>query len=256
MRFLVFILLLSFSVGSLSGERQPWNRLAESREVLQGAEVSTGTISLDLPGVTQDGSSVNLGVEIDHPMEADRYIEKVYVFADRNPSPEVLDLQLSPHLGTVRFNTRIRLNESQRVIVLARNNDGEWFGETQEVRVTISGCLSRGGANNDNRMQARARGPSPLASGETGEIRTLINHPMETGLREDNRGRTIPQNIIETMTVANGDGPLLEATFYRSLSANPRLFFGIQPKSSQDLTLTWTEDTGETTTAEVSLRVN
>ncbi|MCH8475525.1 MAG: thiosulfate oxidation carrier complex protein SoxZ [Opitutales bacterium] len=255
MRFLIISLLFSFSALSLPADRQPWNRLAESREILQGAEVATGTISLDLPGVTQDGSSVNLGVEIDHPMKTDRFIEKVYVFAARNPSPEVLDLRLSPQLGTVRFNTRIRLNESQQVIVLARNNHNEWFGEAQEVRVTVSGCLSQGGGQDSNIMQARARGPAPLRSGETGEVRTLINHPMETGLRE-HRGRTIPQNIIETMTVANGEDILLEATFHRSLSANPRLFFGIQPERSQDLTLTWTEDTGKTATAEVSLQVN
>lgn len=254
MRNLSFFLFLVFSTLSVSADRQPWNRLAESRDLLDGATVTTGSISLDLPGVTQDGSSVNLAVSIDHPMGEDRFIDRIHVFADRNPSPQVLDLHLKPGLGVAEFSTRLRLNESQRVIVLARNNEGDWFGESQEVRVTVSGCLSRGGDSGANNMQARARGPAPLAARETGEIRTLINHPMETGLRE-HRGRTVPQNIIETFAVTNGDGPLLEATFHRSLAANPRLFFGIRPSNSQDLTLTWTEDTGETATAKVRVEV-
>ena len=256
MRSLPIFLLLLFTTLSLSAARQPWDRIGATRDLLDGASVTPGIISLDLPGVTQDGTNVNLGVKIDHPMESDQYIEKVYVFADRNPSPEVLDLHLKPELGAVQFTTRIRLNESQRVIVLARNNEGDWFGEAQEVRVTVSGCLSQGGDNRSNLMQARARGPSPLSAGDTGEVRTQINHPMETGLREDSDGESIPQNIVESFVVTNGNETLLEANFHRSLSANPRLFFGVRPASSQNLTLTWTEDTGESATAHVSVEVN
>jgi hypothetical protein len=42
----------------------------------------------------------------------------------------------------------------------------------------------------------RVQVPSAAAKGEVFQVRTLISHQMETGLRHDDRGNVIPRKII------------------------------------------------------------
>lgn len=223
-----------------------WERIEPARERLNGATPKDGAIKLDLPGVTQDGSAVPLTVEIDSPMSEDDFIEAVYLYAGGNPTPELLDVYLTPLVGRARFSTRIRLNKSQSVLALARTNRGEWLAGDREVRVTVSGCLSRDDTYDfDAVMRTRVRVPERLEPGQIGEVRTLIDHPMETGLREDGEGQPIPERIINEFRAEFNGKSVLKARLYRAISANPYLRFPIAPNGSGEATFHWTEDTGE-----------
>ena len=46
---------------------------------------------------------------------------------------------------------------------------------------------------------ARVRMPASAKRGEVIEIRTLVQHPMESGFRLDNTGREIARHIIESL---------------------------------------------------------
>ena len=61
-----------------------------------------------------------LSVAVDSPMRADDYVSEILVVADANPWPRVASFQFSPMAGKAAFSTRIRLTESQNVIVLAK----------------------------------------------------------------------------------------------------------------------------------------
>ncbi len=55
----------------------------------------------------------------------------------------------------------------------------------------------------------RIRAPRQARAGEVVEIRTLIEHPMETGLRMEG-GRVVPRNMLASMVVrVNGVVALL-----------------------------------------------
>ena len=45
---------------------------------------------------------------------------------------------------------------------------------------------------------ARVRMPANARQGEVIEIRTLVQHPMESGFRLDNTGKEIPRHIIQS----------------------------------------------------------
>ncbi len=236
--------------------RAGWERIDAARDVLDGAEPRSSGIRLDLPSVSQDGSSISLTAEVDSPMTEDDYIEALHLYAAGNPTPEIATLRFQPRAGKARVGMRIRLDESQRVVALARTSQGQWLTAEREVRVTSSGCLVRADTYaSDNLFQTRIRVPDSFRSGEPGEILTLIQHPMETGLREDDDGEKIPKRIIEHFAAELDGQPVVEAEFFRSVAANPYLRFFVSPQESGELELTWREDTGEKVVESRSVRV-
>ena len=55
-------------------------------------------------------------------------------------------------------------------------------------------------------QQPRIRIPRSARPGEVIEVRTLIEHPMETGLRTDAAGQTIPRGMLSRLVVRmNGE---------------------------------------------------
>jgi sulfur-oxidizing protein SoxY len=201
-----------------AGERGAWERIEIARELLGGATPRREAITLDLPVVSQDGSSIPLRVEIPSPMTVENHIETLYLYAAGNPSPELAEIRFTPLAGKARLETRIRLDRSQTVLALARTSRGEWLADQRDVRVTVSGCFARAETyQSENIMRTRVRAPERLAAGEFGEVRTLINHPMETGLREDGHGRTIPRRIVEYFEATMDGEVVLSARLYRAI---------------------------------------
>ena len=57
-----------------------------------------------------------------------------------DPNPRVAAFQFTPMSGRADIATRIRLNATENVIVVARTEDGRFFTARKEVKVTIGGC--------------------------------------------------------------------------------------------------------------------
>ena len=107
-----------------------------------GAQLRTGRISLDISPLVENGNTVPLSVLVDSPMTAADHVAAIHVLATRNPTPGVATFRLTPLLARAEVQTRIRLAEDQRVIVLAQHSDGRVRRAVAEVRVTTGGCLT------------------------------------------------------------------------------------------------------------------
>lgn len=230
-----------------------WERVDAARALLDGVRPIEGAIELDVPLVTQEGGSVPVTVVVSRPMREDDFVAALYLFASGNPSPELLEVRFGPQAGRAFLSTRIRLDRSQTVVALARTSRGEWLAATRDVRVTVSGCLTRASGAGDDAMQTRVRAPERLGAGETGEVRTMILHPMETGLRKDEQGNAIPARIIRSFRAEFEGETVLEARLYRAIAANPFLHFAIAPPRGGTLRLHWEEDTGRTVSEAVKI---
>ncbi|MGE0457372.1 MAG: thiosulfate oxidation carrier protein SoxY [Bauldia sp.] len=217
--------------------------------------VSNGIV-IDLPFVSEDGSSIDLGLAVDRPMTQELFVESLHFFAPANPSPPVVDYFFSPLSGRAAIATRVRLNQSQTVGAIAKMNNGEVIVAEREIRITISGCLARAStyASTDV-MMTRVRAAERFSAGAPGEITTLINHPMETGLRTNAAGEILPQNIVTRFLAAFDRATVFEARFHRSVAANPYLRFFVAPPRSGELVLRWEEDTGRIADAHLPLQV-
>jgi sulfur-oxidizing protein SoxY len=234
-----------------------WRRHAPIMDLLAGREPVMDGVRLELPSVSDTGASIPIGIEIDTAMQDQDHVRRVHVLAPGNPSPEVFSVDFSPMAGQARLGTRIRLNESQRVHALAEMGDGGVRMASAETRVTVSGCLTDADTyDSADLMQTRIRVPARVARGQAIEVLTLINHPMETGLRIGSDGQPVPRHIIESFHLDLDGQPLLSMRLHPSMSANPFLRIGLRPPQSGTLTMTWHDDQGRVVRDETLLRVD
>ena len=68
--------------------------------------------------------------------------------------------------------------------------------------------------------------PATVKRGEVFEIRTLIQHAMETGFRRTQLGEAIPRDIIRQFVCTYNGTEIFRAEFHPAISANPLLTFG------------------------------
>ncbi|PWV74141.1 thiosulfate oxidation carrier complex protein SoxZ [Halomonas sp. A11-A] len=234
----------------------PWQRLEAASELLGGTTPATEGLVLDLPLVSEDGSAVPLTISFDGSLADDDYLTEIHLFATGNPSPEIASFSLSPAAGLPEISTRVRLNETQQVIAIARTQQGETFATAREVRITVSGCLMRGDDQGPEPLtNPRVSLPERFTAGVPGEVRTLISHPMETGLREGSDGETLPRHIIERFTVTLDGETVFAADLHQSISANPYLRFYLAPQEDAELVIEWQDDSGESARYEARLSV-
>lgn len=234
-----------------------WQQVESVQAALAGAEPLEQGVLLDLPLVSENGASVPLTVRVDYPLSEGERIESIELFAPANPDPQIATFHFTALSGTPEVATRVRLNETQTVVALARLSSGQVLVGEREVRVTTSGCLMVDDTYAaENIFQTRLRAPQSLAAGEAGEVLSIINHPMETGLRQDSSGNTLPKRIIERLEATLDGETVFVADLNRSVSANPFVRFHVAPQASGTLDLRWIEDTGERAEAQASISVN
>lgn len=84
------------------------------------------------------------------------------------------------------------------------------------------------------------------------DVRVLMAHIMETGLRKDSAGKPIPAHFIADVKATVGARTVLEAKWGPAISTNPFLQFRFGgAKAGDKVTITWTDNKGEKRTDEV-----
>jgi len=233
--------------------RGAWSRLEGARAAVGDATPSLDGLALDVPLLSENGASVPVLIRPETLAPGD-FIETLDLFAPSNPYPLVATLRLTALTGRGEIATRIRLNESQTVIAVARLASGAVLVAERDVRITASGCLMVIDADySKSLLETRVRVPKIFTPGKPGEVLTIISHPQETGLRKDASGRVLPKRLVERLDATLDGHRVLTVEFHRSVAANPYLRFFLTPPASGTLALRWTEDTG--TTAEKSVAI-
>ena len=87
--------------------------------------------------------------------------------------------------------------------------------------------------------------PPHAKRGEIIEIKTLIQHPMETGYRLDSKGAVIPRDIISRFTCAYNGDEVFRAELFPAISANPFIAFSMVATESGELVFSWIDDNGQ-----------
>ena len=86
------------------------------------------------------------------------------------------------------------------------------------------------------------------------DVRVLMSHPMETGLRKDTAGKIIPALYINDVKATSGGKTVLTAKWGQAISQNPYLQFRFKgAKAGDKVVVTWTDNSGDTRTDEVAI---
>lgn len=110
-------------------------------KITGGATVRAGRVALDIPRLADNGHAVPLAIRVESPMSERDFVKSIHVLSERNPRPLIAAFHLTPHAGRADISTRVRLNGSQRLVVLAALSDGTWWSGEAEVEVTETACL-------------------------------------------------------------------------------------------------------------------
>ena len=127
-------------VAADEGMATPAEADAEIAKFTAGKTAESGKIAIDLPEIAENGNTVPLAIKVDSPMTAGDYISDILVVGDGNPNPGIVKFHLTPMAGRAEVATRIRLNSTENVIVMAKTSTGKLYTERKMVKVTVGGC--------------------------------------------------------------------------------------------------------------------
>jgi sulfur-oxidizing protein SoxZ len=91
--------------------------------------------------------------------------------------------------------------------------------------------------------------------GDMADVKVLIFHPMETGLRKDAAsGQPIPLHFIKNVLAEHNGKLVLQAQWSQAISRNPFLNFRIRgAKPGDKVSIVWEDNRGERATIEAAV---
>jgi sulfur-oxidizing protein SoxY len=110
------------------------------RDIFGDRVPNSGRIALKLPPLAESGNSVPLTVSVDSPMTDQDRVERVCVFANRNPRPLIATMYFGPRSNKAECSTNIRLSGTQDVLGIAEMSDKSLWKTQLRVLVTVGAC--------------------------------------------------------------------------------------------------------------------
>lgn len=101
----------------------------------------------------------------------------------------------------------------------------------------------------------RVKMPASAAKGEVFEVKTTIDHDMESGQRKDKDGKTIPRKIINKFVCTYNGKEVFTSDWHGAVSANPYLSFFLTATESGKVEFKWLDDDGSAYTASQAITV-
>lgn len=198
-----------------------------------------GVITLEAPARAQDAAVVPIAIRAAFPQSPGRYIDKVWLLVDNNPSPIAAVFQFTPQSGRADIETRIRVEQYTFVRAVALTNDGAYAMATRYVKAS-GGCSAPAGKDAEaaraNLGRMRMRIDDAAQTGAPVLAQLMISHPNDSGLAMDQLTRNYaPPHFVRTVEVSYGGKPLLRADVDFSISENPNFRFYFVPGQGDEL---------------------
>jgi sulfur-oxidizing protein SoxZ len=94
-----------------------------------------------------------------------------------------------------------------------------------------------------------------IANGETTDVQTLIQHPMDSGFVKNDKGEFIPPHFIQELTFEHDGKKVFVADWGTAVSKDPYVKFSFKGgNKGDDLKVSWIDNKGESDTATVKIQ--
>lgn len=92
--------------------------------------------------------------------------------------------------------------------------------------------------------------------GDVADVKVLMPHPMETGLRTDPQtSELVPKHYIQHVVATHNGRTVLDAQWSRAVSKNPFLEFRVRGARSGDrIGVAWEDNRGENNALELAIK--
>lgn len=212
--------------------------LFESRPI---AAATDDVILLDAPVRAEDAAIVPISIKIRFAQTATRYVDKVYLIIDNNPSPISAIFKFTPLSGRADIETRVRIDEYTQVRAIAETNDGHLHMASRYVKAS-GGCSAPPGKDAQaalaslGRMKFRVEGDLSPAGNEPVLAQLMISHPNNSGLVMDQVSRLFtPAHFVRQVNISYAGQPVMSADVDFSISENPNFRFYFLPRGDGEL---------------------
>lgn len=221
-----------------------WQKVRAS--LFQSRPITTATddvISLDAPVRAEDAAIVPIAIKTRMLQTPTRYIDKVYLIIDNNPSPVAAIFQYTPRSGRADIETRVRIDEYTHVRAIAETNDGQLHMAVRWVKAA-GGCSAPPGKDAQTalatlgRMKFRVEGDASgrHATDQPVLAQLMISHPNNSGLAMDQVSRLYtPAHFVRQVRITYAGQPVMSADVDFSISENPNFRFYFLPQGDGEL---------------------
>jgi sulfur-oxidizing protein SoxY len=198
-------------------------------------------VTLRAPPRAQDAAIVPVSISTQLAQTPERYVRKLYLLIDANPSPLGAMFTFTPESGRADIDTRVRVEDYTWMRAVAELSDGSLYMDQRYVKAA-GGCSAPYGTAPDfDAFQPRARikMDASVAPHEPVLAQLMIQHPNSSGLARDQMTQLfIPAYFVRTVEVTYAGQPIMTAEVDFTISENPNFRFYFVPKQPGELKAT------------------
>jgi len=245
-RFILAWAALAFVAGGTAHAQETnpadsavWKKVHAS--VFGGAKLDAAdaVIVLDTPKRAEDAAIVPLAIRARFAQTKGRYIERVWLIIDNNPSPIAAVFNFTLESGRADIETRVRIEEYTHVRAVALTNDGKLYMAANYVKAS-GGCSAPAGkdaiAAKANLGKMRLHVNAGVESGRPAIAQLMISHPNDSGLAMDQVTRSYATpHFVRSVEVRYGGKLVMNAEVDFSISENPNFRFYFVPNGAGEL---------------------
>jgi len=196
-------------------------------------------ITLETPVRAEDAATVPIAIKAQIPQSPQKYVKRIYLVIDKNPSPIAAVFHLTPDSGRADIDTRVRIEEYSHVRAIAEMNDGKLYMAMRYVKAS-GGCSAPAGKDQEAALarlgKMKFRLDNEVALNRPNLAQLMISHPNNSGLQMDQLTRFfIPARFIKKIDVTYSGKLILSAEVDFSISENPNFRFYFTPRGSGEL---------------------
>ena len=213
-------------------------------ELLEGRSI----IAMKTPYRAEDAAFTPVSITANIPQSAERYIEKIYLFVEKNPQPLAGVFNLTPDMGRADLAMRVRVDMYTNVRAVAVLNSGEHHMVTTFVKAQ-GGCSAPLATDFAKAMERigtmRFRTVGERVENDLLIGQFMLSHPNVTGMQKDQKTQLIrPAHYVKTIKLYQGETLLMTAETGFSVSEDPTFRFFFRPNGTAKLRAEVTDSKG------------
>jgi sulfur-oxidizing protein SoxY len=229
--------------------------LIGDKSIQSGEEI----LRLETPIRAMDAAIVPITIESKLQQTPERYIKKLYVVIDNNPSPVAAVFSFPGKHSWKSLSTRVRVNAYTDMRAIAEVSDGNIYMVKNYVKAS-GGCsapsLKDPVAAAAQLGRIKFRLPESVNSGDLVPTQLMIKHPNNSGLQFDQISRFyIPADFVRTIQVTYNGEEVFTAETDISISEDPNIRFGFTPEKTGVLEVHVKDSKGRTFSHSMELPV-
>ena len=200
---------------------------------------SNDVIGIEAPFRAEDAAVVPISIISKITQSPKKFIKKIYLLIDKNPTPVAGIFTLSQKAGRADIETRVRLEEYTFVRAVAELNNGDLHMAHRYVRAS-GGCSAPAGKDQEAALarlgRMKLRTESGVTVGRPARAQVMVSHPNFSGMQMDQVTRLyVPARFVKKIEVFHSEEKLLTANLDFAISENPNIRFFFTPTGEDNL---------------------